>query len=151
MIGGRDTAYDRELTDFVARLGRPNLRIVPETKDVYPFYGAADVFACSSYEESFPRVLLEAMAFALPIASTSVHGIPDMVRANHEALLVPPGDSAALANALRRLLAAPSLAGELAARAHERVLEFDSRVLLPRHLAMTRELAPALPAGVTSR
>jgi glycosyltransferase involved in cell wall biosynthesis len=144
MIGGRDTAYDRELADFVTGLHRSNLRIVRETQDVYSYYGAADVFACSSYEESFPRVVLEAMAFGLPIASTHVHGIPEMARPEREALLVPPGDPVALAGALQRLLSPGDHPRTLAAQARERVAEFDSRVLLPRHLALAQELMPAL-------
>lgn len=141
MIGGRDTPYDRELADFLAALNRPNLRVLPETDEVYRHYGAADLFVCSSYEESFPRVVLEAMAFELPIISTAVHGIPEMVRADHEALLVPPGDSAALAAALQRLLASPENGRSLAQAARARVaVEFDSRVLLPRHAAVARSL-----------
>jgi glycosyltransferase involved in cell wall biosynthesis len=156
MIGGRDTPYDRELVDFLARLHRPNLRVLPETGDVYPYYGAADLFACSSYEESFPRVVLEAMAFGVPIVSTGVHGIPEMARAGQEALLVPPGDTVALATALQRLLASPATGRELAESARQRVAAvFDSRVVLPRHLALARELlsgaAPVPQAGVTSR
>ena len=91
MIGGRDTPYDRDLAKFLTQLNRPNLRVLPETGGIYDFYGAADLFVCSSYEESFPRVVLEAMAFALPIASTEVHGIPEMARPDREALLVPAG------------------------------------------------------------
>jgi glycosyltransferase involved in cell wall biosynthesis len=141
MVGGRDTPYDRELADFLRVLDRPNLRVVRETGDVYPYYGAADLFVCSSYEESFPRVLLEAMAFELPIASTAVHGIPEIVRADREAVLVPAGDSAALADAMQRLLAAPDTGRTLAAQARARVrAEFDSRVLLPRHAALARSI-----------
>jgi glycosyltransferase involved in cell wall biosynthesis len=144
MVGGRDTPYDRELQDFVAALGRPNLRIIPETGDVYPYFGAADLFVCSSYEESFPRVILEAMAFALPIVTTNVHGIPEIVRAGSEALLVPPGDSTALAAAMQRLLAAPEAGVALGLAARARVAaDFDSRVVLPRHIALARSLAPA--------
>jgi glycosyltransferase involved in cell wall biosynthesis len=139
MIGGRDTPYDRDLADFLAGLNRPNLRIIPESGDVYPYYGAADLFVCSSYEESFPRVVLEAMAFAVPIVSTGVHGIPEMVRDAQEARLVPPGDSAALETVLRELLAAPAAGQVLAARARERVgTEFASAVVLPRHVALAR-------------
>lgn len=134
MVGGRDTPYDRDLAAFVARLARPNLRIVGETAKVYPYYGAADLFVCSSYEESFPRVVLEAMAFALPIVATAVHGIPEMVRDGQEALLVPPGDPAAMAAALRLHLAEPEAARTQAQAARARVAaEFDSRRLLPRH------------------
>jgi glycosyltransferase involved in cell wall biosynthesis len=142
MIGGRDTAYDRELADFLREINRPNLRIIPETGDVYPYYGAADLFVCSSYEESFPRVLLEAMAFELPIVSTNVHGIPEMVRADREAVLVPPGDSAALAAAMQRLLASPESGWALARPARARVVaEFDSRLILPRHAALAGSVA----------
>ena len=143
MIGGRDTPYDRDLAAFLTGLKRPNLRIIPETGEVYPYYGAADLFACSSYEESFPRVILEAMGFGLPIVSTDVHGIPEMVRPDHEALLVPPGDSAALAGALQRLLGSPATGQALAQRARARVAaEFASQVILPRHLALLRSLLP---------
>ena len=142
MVGGRDTAYDRTLADFLIELNRPNLRIAPETADVYPYYGAADLFVCSSYEESFPRVVLEAMAFEVPLVSSGVHGIPEMVRPDSEALLVPPGDSAALAAAMRSLLASPESGRVLAARARARVAaEFASRVVLPRHAALARSLA----------
>jgi glycosyltransferase involved in cell wall biosynthesis len=142
MIGGRATHFDRALLGFLATLGRPNLQVVPETAEVYPYYLAADLFVCSSYEESFPRVVLEAMAFALPIVSTGVHGVPEMVRSDREALLVPPGDTAALAGAMARLLAAPAEGRRLAAAARARVAaEFDARVLLPRHTMLARTVA----------
>ncbi len=143
MVGGRDTPFDRDLGDFLAVLNRPNLRVIPETGEVYPYYGAADLFVCSSYEESFPRVVLEAMAFALPIISTEVHGIPEMVRADREALLVPPGDTAAMATALHRLLMSPGIGQALGQQARTRVAaHFDSRVVLPRHIALLRSLSP---------
>jgi glycosyltransferase involved in cell wall biosynthesis len=145
MIGGRDTPYDRDLADFLRTLNRPNLRIVPEIGDVYPYYGAADLFVCSSYEESFPRVVLEAMAFSLPILSTAVHGIPEIVRPDREAVLVPPGDSAALADGLHRLLTSPETGRTLATAARSRVVvEYDSRVLLPRHAALAKSLCPPI-------
>jgi glycosyltransferase involved in cell wall biosynthesis len=64
------------------------------------------------------------------------------VRDGREARLVPAGDTAALAAALAELLAAPERGAALAAAARARVVaEFDSRVLLPRHLALACELA----------
>jgi len=144
MIGGRDTSYDHDLAEFLRELGHPNLQVRPETSDVYDWYGAADLFVCTSYEESFPRVILEAMGFALPIVSTDVHGIPEMVRDGQEAALIRPGDTHALATAMCRMLLDPALAGEFSARARQRVESaFALEHVLPRHGA----LACALAAG----
>ena len=145
MVGGRTTAYDEAIVNLLGYLDRANLRVIPETPEPYVYYGAADLFVCSSYEESFPRVVLEAMAFALPIVSTDVHGIPEMSRPGLEALLVAPGDSSALADAMARVLADPMLAQALATQGRARVTEnFTSAQLLPRHAA----LAGAVAAGL---
>lgn len=144
MVGGRDTAFDRHLATLIEQLNRPNLRVVKETTQPYDYYGAADLFVCSSYEESFPRVVLEAGAFALPIVSSDVHGVPEIVRPEREALLVPPGDSAALAAAMIRVLQDDALARRLAQQARERIVRnFDAKILLPRHAA----LAMAIGSG----
>jgi glycosyltransferase involved in cell wall biosynthesis len=84
------------------------------------------------------------MAFALPIVSTDVHGIPEMVRDGEEAVLVSAGDSSALADAMARVLSDPALAQALAAKARSRVAaHFTAGLLLPRHAA----LAGAVAAG----
>ena len=142
MVGGRETAFDAAMADLVRHLDRPNLRLIPETPEPYVYYGAADLFVCSSYEESFPRVILEAMAFTLPIVSTDVHGIPEMARQGEEAVLVPPGDSSALAEAMVRVLADPGLARTLAAQARSRVAaHYTAAHLLPRHAAFAGAVA----------
>lgn len=144
MVGGRDTAYDGAIAELVGFLKRPNLRVVPETSEPYVYYGAADLFVCSSYEESFPRVVLEAMAFELPIVSSDVHGIPEMARNGKEAVLVQPGNSSALAEAMVTVLCDAKLASSLGGSARDRVSSnFDATTLLPRH----GDLAGAIYAG----
>jgi glycosyltransferase involved in cell wall biosynthesis len=140
LVGGRDSLYNRELARDLAALGRSNIHVIAETSRAFDWFGAADVFACTSYEESFPRVVLEAMAFALPIVSTNVHGIPYMVRDGEEAALVPPGDVAAFSGALRRVLHDLPAARGLGARARARVSEFDAAALLPRHARFTADV-----------
>ena len=142
MVGGRNTLFDQTIAELLAVLDRPNLRVVAETDTPLAYYGAADLFVCSSYEESFPRVILEAMACRVPILSTNVHGIPEQVRADREALLVPAGDTSALCDGLAQLLRQPEWAAALAARARTRVVEeFAAARVLPRHLALACELA----------
>ncbi|MBK8478305.1 MAG: glycosyltransferase family 4 protein [Opitutaceae bacterium] len=142
MVGGRDTEYDRALAAQLVSLGRPNLLVAPEAEDTAAYYGAADLFVCSSFEESFPRVILEAMAFTLPIVSSAVHGVPEIVRHDEEALLVPPGDTWALAEAMEQVLAQPAWAAQLGQRARRRLEQtFTGERVLPLHLALAREAA----------
>jgi glycosyltransferase involved in cell wall biosynthesis len=65
-----------------------------------------------------------------------------MARPDREALLVLPGDSAALAAALQQVLATPEISANLASQARARVGEFALQAVLPRHLALARTLAP---------
>jgi glycosyltransferase involved in cell wall biosynthesis len=65
---------------------------------------AADLFVLSSRWEGLPLVLLEAMAAALPVVGTRIKGLTDVVEEGRTGLLVPPGDAAALADALADLL-----------------------------------------------
>lgn len=140
LLGGRDTAFDAMLAGALAELGRPNLVVHPETTDYLRYYAAADLFACSSYEESSPRVVLEAMACGAPILASAVHGIPELVRDGLEARLVPAGDTVAWSDELARMLAAPAIGRELAARARARAeSRFAAAALIPRHLALAGE------------
>lgn len=142
LLGGRHTAFDEMLADALGALGRDNLVVHAETTDYLDYYQAADVFACSSYEESTPRVVLEAMAMGASILASDVHGIPDLVRPGLEAVLVPAGDTAAWSEALARLLANPDAGRQLAARARARVVErFEAAAVLPRHLALIAAVA----------
>ena len=72
------------------------------------------MFVCSSRTESFPRVILEAMAACLPIVTTPVFGIREQVRENVNALFYSPGDTRALADAIRRLRDDPDLRSRMA-------------------------------------
>src|SRR5262249_9450291 len=85
IVGDRPSHYSERL--HVARRGLgessgSRIRIIPETSDVGLYYSAADLFVCASRIESFPKVILEAMAAGLPIITTPVFGIREQVREN---------------------------------------------------------------------
>lgn len=146
LLGGRETPADRMLTDLIRAVARPNLSVHPESTDYLDYYHAADLLACSSYEESSPRVILEAMALGTPIFASAVHGVPELVRADREAMLLPPGDTVAWCEALARRLAQPSLGHQTSTNARARAVEqFDAKVVLPRHLGMIAEVARGTP------
>lgn len=81
-----------------------------QRNDVDMVYAASQVVALPSRKEGMPNVILEAMQRGRAIVATRVGAVPDMLRNEHEALLVPSGDVAALAAALQRMLQRPSQA-----------------------------------------
>jgi glycosyltransferase involved in cell wall biosynthesis len=100
----------------------------------------ADVFVLASTSEGLPMVLLEAMSYGLAIVATSVGGVPDVVEDRVEALVVPPGDPAALAGALAELASAPDLRTRLGGAARRRSAEFSPEAVAGRLERIYREL-----------
>jgi glycosyltransferase involved in cell wall biosynthesis len=67
----------------------------------------ADIFVLPSFAEGVPIVLMEAMASAKPVIASRIAGIPELVEHGVSGWLTPPGDVAALAESMERLLANP--------------------------------------------
>jgi glycosyltransferase-like protein len=83
--------------------------------DLGGWYRAADAFAFPSVKEGFGLVVLEALAAGLPVVASDIPVFAEYLEDGRSALLVPPGDRAALAGALGRLAADPGLRRRLAA------------------------------------
>ena len=83
--------------------------------------------AADGDRDGIPNVLLEAMAMGLPVVATRVSGIPELVRAGVNGVLVEPEDPVQLANAIAQLLRQPRACAELGCRARDTVVEvFDN-------------------------
>jgi glycosyltransferase involved in cell wall biosynthesis len=104
----------------------------------------ASVFVLPSWHEGLPNALLEAMATGLPCVATAIGGTVDVARDERDALLVPPGDSAALAKALLRILTDSDLAGRLGTAARLRVVaDFSLDAMVARYEQLYREMRDA--------
>ena len=87
----------------------------------------SDVFVMASFAEGVPVVLMEAMTTGLPVVTTHIAGIPELVEDGVSGYLVPPGDSASLTSRVEALLGDPALRNRLGAAGRAKVLaEFDS-------------------------
>jgi glycosyltransferase involved in cell wall biosynthesis len=103
--------------------------------DVPALLARAHAFVLSSLWEGLPMSVVEAMAAHRPVVATAAGGTSDVVRDGDTGLLVPPRDAAALADALRRVLADQQLAARLADAGSQQVLQRYTREAL---LAATR-------------
>jgi glycosyltransferase involved in cell wall biosynthesis len=92
--------------------------------EIYP---AADVFVMPTEAEGWGFTNAEAMSFALPVISTNISAIPEIVAHGATGLLVEPGDSEALLRAMQRLAASRNLREEMGRRGRERFVGNFSR------------------------
>ncbi|MDZ7369780.1 MAG: glycosyltransferase family 4 protein [candidate division KSB1 bacterium] len=135
-----DGPQRRSLEDQIDRLGlNAQVALVgavqpPQTRE---FYEEADLFVlpCRITEEGdrdgIPNVIAEAMAMELPVVSTNISGIPELVADGETGLLVPQNDVDALAAAMLRLLKNRDMRLNFGAAGRERVIKnFDSQSCL---------------------
>ena len=140
LVGARPGIYLDLLLRDLKRLGLTNVTLVPETREVFDFFVASDLFVCTTYEESFPRVIMEAMAFRTPLVSTDVHGIAEMIGQRQQGYLVPPGDHVALSKMMWTCLAKERSGKSLTPTAYSKVLRYyDYDKVLPYHVELARE------------
>jgi len=130
----------------IADLGIPPRVLMPgNQEDVLPWLHALDLFALPSYaNEGVPQALLQALSCELPVVTTPVGSIEEAVVAGRTGLLVPPEDPAALAEALRRLVADEALRRRLGSEGRRVVVErFGIESMLDRMEALFRRVAAA--------
>ena len=92
------------------------------------FYGLADIYLLPSFIEGMPITIIEALRSGLPVISTRIAGIPDMIEPEVSGLLIEPGAPEQIAQAVLTLKADPELCRRLAAGA-KRTFEEKFRIL----------------------
>jgi glycosyltransferase involved in cell wall biosynthesis len=137
VVGGAAEVGEDEATQMreaLAAQGLADAAVGPRSAaQVRELMAAASVLVLPSHWEGQPITILEAMASGLPVVSTTVGAIPDVVRDGVDGLLVPPGDVPALTTALRRLVEQPQLRRRLGESGRRRAEErYDIAVLADR-------------------
>lgn len=112
--------------------------------DIGPWYALADAAVSASRSEGLPFNIMEAMYAGLPIAATAVKGHTDLLLTPKKAgLLFPPGDHAACAGAMARLMKDPRLCRRLGRAAHQAALPYALDRVLPQVMDRYLSLVPA--------
>lgn len=113
--------------------------------EVGEWMNKGDIFINTTNIDNTPISVLEAMACGLCVVSSDVGGIPYLVTHAHDALLVPPANPVAMANAVRCILDQPSLARHLSENARATAERFDWSVILPQWQSLLCSLGEAQP------
>ena len=103
--------------------------------DIDPWFQAAECFVLSSYAEGFPNVLLEAMANCCPVISFDCpYGPREIIRDEHNGLLIPHADINGLSDAILRVIKSPVLRNTLVANGLATAREYRIEKLAERWL-----------------
>jgi len=136
------------LADRIRSLGalpRPEVVTLLEEADVFVL---PSVRAANGEREGIPVSLMEAMATGLPVVSSRLSGIPELVESGVSGLLAEPHDAHGLADALQMLARDPALRARLGRAGREKVLaEFDLSRNVDALAALLVGDAPAPPAA----
>jgi alpha-1,3-rhamnosyl/mannosyltransferase len=125
VLPGSPTPHEAELRSVAGELGLADRVSFPawlEDDELDGLYKAASCFVLPSLAEGFGLPILEAMRHGIPVACSNVSSLPEV--AGDAALLFPPEDVAAIADAIDRLVKDDELARELVRRGHERCRSF---------------------------
>jgi glycosyltransferase involved in cell wall biosynthesis len=148
---GPDRAALEELTDRLGLRDRITFAGRIGSEHVVEFLQSLDVFVHATFGESVGMALLEAYGVGLPILTTDVSGVSNMVRHGVDGLLVPAGDPVQLAEELALLISHPELRRTLGTAARERALaDFGSDLMARRYLDVLADIDPGGPWGTVA-
>ena len=103
-----------------------SVKLLGSWDDISPVLASADIFVLPSRWEGLSRALMEAMAAGIPVITTHVDGIKDLVTDGVNGLLIPAEDSEKLENSILQLIENPEMMKRLAAAAQTHVLHVHS-------------------------
>lgn len=108
--------------------------------DLLREYARAELLVLPSRFDSFPVVVLEAMAAGLPVVATRVGGVPEVVEEGKSGLLVPPENPAALAEAIGTVLSDRALGVRFGVEGRRRAVRFDWSIVAGEYVRLFTEV-----------
>lgn len=110
LIGFFETELDPLRKETLSEIeNNRQILFVPFQKDIRPYYVLSDVLVFPSYREGFPNAVLEAGAMGLPSIATNINGCNEIIEHNVNGILIPPKNSNALFEAMKKIITDSSL------------------------------------------
>ena len=132
-------AGDGSLRQAARAVASPRVHFLGVVDDIPELLASSDIFALASDWEGNPMSVMEAMAAGLPVVATAVGGVPELI----DHLLVPPGDTRALAAALSSLARDPARRRALAETSRLRAARFSVAAMIDSYAALFERLVGA--------
>ena len=154
VIGGKSIGVGEPAYQIILRQRAATLGIagciewmgVQREREIASALAEAEMLVLPSLQETAPMCLAEAMAAGVPVIATRVGGIPDLVEDETTGILVMPGRTEQLVDALRRMLADAKMRERLGAAAHGKALEhYAPRVVAQKTLEVYESILKARP------
>lgn len=138
---GNVPLYDDQIRRVIERNKMEDQIMLLDSRGSWDYYSISNMYVCTSYIESFPRVTLEAMAFKLPIVSSEVYGLSEQMDHEKEALIYMAGDKVMLEDHMTRLIQDEELANTLASNARARLeREFTFDVMMDKYFNLVSDI-----------
>lgn len=124
---GEQTPGASQVSESVQSLDNKNVKVVGSLPrhEMPGFWNSVNVAVVPSLREAFGLVALEALSCGVPVVASRAGGLPEIVAEEECGLLMPPGNSQELAQALLKLLAGESLRSRFSQAARERAMAFS--------------------------
>ncbi len=137
IIAGKGLSNEiKKLVNYAMKLGVEDNIVFTgyfPDKSLPRLYQAADIFAFSTFYENLPFAVLEALSTGLPVVTTNVGGIPEMIDSGKNGFLVEPENSRALADRILYYLEHPEDASEMGLQARRKIENhFDWRLIVKK-------------------
>lgn len=125
-------SFERELDPLPNEIeqeidSNPNIISTGWQNDVRPLMSISNLYVFPSYREGFPNTVLQAGAMGLPTIATDINGANEIITDGVNGVIIPPKDSDALYNAIRKLLDNPDILAAMAVRCRPNIVEKYNR------------------------
>ena len=137
LIGSGENPDKEKITKFIEKKNLKNIHLIEFVPNAVNYLKAFDIFILPSTKEGLPYTIIEAMAAEVPVISTNVGGIPEMIENNINGILIEPKNSHLLADKILEFINNPEMTKEMTKKSRQKV---EKEFTLDQMILQTKKL-----------